>query len=380
MSLESLLDVFDAWEPLLKARKAKGLAKWDKLSHMAEKLKGKKAADITFTTCYPGSEGAKKTLGSIEGNLHFLLGYGNPAFHLAEYHWQILDPNLTPEDALVLHKTKGHPSRPELWERSGLEMKDEGDQIDGQPHPAVADVREIEKVKTARKAESITVSSGAGSYTGIPSEGMVYGNHNKQTYAWAMIKDSFFAAANPDFCDKMTETAEANQAIEESIARSLDIPELVKHIASKHSSGVFYQTVYPLVKSHFPKPGSIVPIESDTRETMYGVMTSTALDFYDREGCRVNILVYDMPFTSFDLTKGGNLYSSVIKSFGTKYFGLPADLDQYVVEDTTIPATTMLEGTATVGFESVGDEYQEVSSMSKTVVMDGDTFRLVMDE
>ena len=37
---EELFKSFDAWEALYKARKAKGLSKWEQLSHIAEKLEG----------------------------------------------------------------------------------------------------------------------------------------------------------------------------------------------------------------------------------------------------------------------------------------------------------------------------------------------------
>ena len=283
------LELFDSWEPIAKARKPIGLENWKRLSHMAEQLKGKKAADLTFTTCYPGHEGKKKLLGSIEGNLHFLMGYANPAFHVAAYHWCVVDPNLSEEDALVLHKTKGHPSRPELWERCELEMDDEGDLVDGMPHPSVADVREMVKVARAKKAESITVDSGVGSYTAIPSEGLVYGNHNKQTYAWEMLKNSFFAAANEELTEKMNEAQDAQLEMEQEIARSLEIPEPIKHYAHHYAGADFGDDVYPLVKSHYPVPSSVLPMEVETGETVYGVVTDSSINFFDREGVPVNV-------------------------------------------------------------------------------------------
>lgn len=324
------LELFDSWEPISKARKPIGLENWKRLSHMAEQLKGKKASDLTFTTCYPGHEGKKKLLGSIEGNLHFLMGYANPAFHIAAYHWCVVDPNLSEEDALVLHKTKGHPSRPELWECSELEMEDEGDLIDGAPHPSVADVREMVKVARAKKAESITVDSGVGSYTAIPSEGLVYGNHNKQVYAWEMVKNSFFAAANPELTEKMNEAQDAELEMEEEISRSIEIPQAVKHRAEEFVDIDFDDNVYPLVKSYYPVPSSILPVEAATGETIYGVVTKSSVDFYDKEGSPVNVEVYDLPVASFDLTEGGQIFSSVIKSFGEKFIGLPEGLEEYV--------------------------------------------------
>jgi hypothetical protein len=374
------LELFDSWEPIAKARKPIGLENWKRLSHMAEQLKGKKASDLTFTSCYPGHEGKKKTLGSIEGNLHFLMGYGNPAFHMAPYHWMVIDPNLNEEDAIILHRANGHPSRPGLWERSELEMDDEGDQIEGAPHPAVADVREMVKVARAKKAESITVSSGTGSYTAIPSEGLVYGHHNDQTYAWAMLQDSFFAAANPELAYKMNEVDEAREEMEEAISAKAEIPELVKHLAFRFSEQDFVAEVYPLAKSHFPRPSSIVPIMVETGQDIYGVVTDSSIDFFDREGCPVNVRVYDLPFTSFDLTKGGGIFSSVIHSFGEKYFGISPDLAEFVTQETPVSTAPVLESIPTAGLEGMSDSFTESVLVNKNVTIDEDgTFRLVVE-
>ena len=334
--MDHLLEVFDAWPILLKARQPKGLENWDRLSYMAEQLKGKKAGDITFTTCYPGQEGQKKRLGSVEGNMHFLLGYANPAFHVAAYHYSIVDPNLGPEEALKIYRLKGHPSRPEFWEDTGLDMEDEGDLIDGQPHPEVASVREMVKVAQARQSESITVSSGIGVYTAIPSEGLVYGAHNNHVYAWEMIRDSFFAAANPDLTEKMNDAAEERELMDEMTYKSMEYstPEQIKHVAYSHSSDNFVPAVYPLVKSHYPVPGSVVPIVSETTgEDIFGVVTKSSIDFYNREGQPINVNIYDLPVSSIDLTREGNTYASVVKGFGATYLNLPQDLEEFVVED-----------------------------------------------
>lgn len=335
--MDHLLEVFDAWPHLLKARQALGLEKWEKLSYMADQLKGKKASDITFTTCYPGQEGQKKRLGSVEGNMHFLMGYANPAFHVAAYHWSVVDPNLSPEDALKLHHLKGHPSRVEFWEASGLEMTDEGDLLDGQPHSEVADIREMYRVAQARKAESITVTSGTGIYTAIPSEGIVYGVHNDHAYAWEMVRDSFFAAANEELAEKMNEAAAERELIEESLYKSrgsvVPISEQLKHVAHYYADEEFDSSVYPLVKSHFPVPGSIIPLASETTgESIYGIITKSSVDFYNRHGQPVNVAIFDLPVSSIDLNRDGNTYASVVKSLGTEYLNLP-NLEEFVSED-----------------------------------------------
>lgn len=378
--MSNLFDIFDAWEVLLKARQPKGLAKWDKLVYLADNLKSKKASDITFTTAYPGQEGSKKILGSVEGNLHFLLGYANPAFHVASYHWSIIDPNLTVIDSEILNRTKGHPSRIELWDRAGLDMKDEGDLVDGNPHPAVADVREIEKLKAARKSESMTVSSGIGSYTAIPSEGIVYGNHNQQVYAWEMIRDSFFAAANPEVAAKMNEFADLKLEFEKELYPVEEVPELVKHLANKYVGEDFDSNVYPMVKSFFPVPSSVVPLETDKGMTIYGVVTPSSIDFYDREGCTARVSVFGSAFNQFDLNKGGNIYSSVLYSLGRDFFGIPDDLEQYVQNNNALPDSVALQSSPTPGLDLMGSTYAEVNSMAKSVeLLESNLYRLVID-
>ena len=322
---ESLLEVFDSWEPLIKARKAKGLAKWDKLSRIADKLKDKKSSDITFTTCYPGQEGKKKILGSVEGNLHFLMGYANPAFHVAAYHWLVIDPNISAEEAEELHKQKGHPSRPSLWDRTDLgDTEPEGDVIEGEPHPTVAEIQESARIKQKYASESVSFNSGFGSYVAIPSLGLVYGQHNKHVYKWEMVKNSFLAASNPKVVEAMNGIEEEEAAVEKSHL----IPEQIANVALVSE---FSEDVYPLVKSHFPSPGSVVPLEIATGESVYGVVSTDSISFYDREGYSVGVDVYDRRYSGFELTKGGDIHPSVLYNFAVGYLGLCKDeLEQFV--------------------------------------------------
>lgn len=210
---EALFKAFPAWEPLLKARKAKGLDQWQRLSHLAEKLHGKQASQLAFTTSYPGQEGTKKYLGTVDGNQQFLLGYGNPRFHLAPYHWQIIDPSLSDEEAEKLHLTVGHPAKPELWENL-KELEDEGDLDDGEPHSDLKPEYDQRKADARREAETITVRSGAGSYAAVPSEQMIYGLHNNHRYKWDLARNSYFAATNPELAEKM----ESGYAMDKSMA------------------------------------------------------------------------------------------------------------------------------------------------------------------
>ncbi len=363
------LNIFDAWEPIEKARKPKGLKNWGRLSHIAHKLDGKKSSDITFTTAYPGKEGQKKVLGSIEGNLHFLMGYGNPGFHLAVYHWQIVDPNLSDEEAEELHQLRGHPSRPELWKRSGLPDEPEGDTEVGMPHPWAVVAQE----RARRESEGIRVVVGSGTYLAVPSEGLVYGEHNGHVYKWDLLRDSFMAAMNPTLVEAMDGVEEETEKAQKYGPM---VPDMVLHRAPAREE--FTDGVYPLVKSLFPAPGSVIPLDSHTGEVIYGIVTKSAVEFYDRRGFSVAVQAWDKAYTSIDLTKGGNTHASIVYNFGLGYLGLNREqLEQHVdtvYSDQALPL--VVKGEPTPGFEEIPATGPE--DLLKSVELIDNTFRLVV--
>jgi hypothetical protein len=367
------LEIFDSWEFVRKARKAKGLENWSRLQHVAHKLNGKKSSDISFTTAYPGKEGQTKVLGSVEGNLHFLMGYGNPGFHLASYHWQIMDPHLDDDAAEELHRVRGHPSRPEFWKNAGLEDKAEGDLTEGMPHPSAIAVQEQVK----RESEGIRVTSGSGVYLAVPSEGLVYGEHNDHIYKWDVVKDSFMAATNPKLYEAMEEAAE-----EERTEKSYGpvIPDLVKHRVSESES--FDEDVYPLIKTLFPSPGSVVLLDTHTGEVIYGVISKSSIAFYDKIGQVANIQAYDRLYSVFDLRKSGDIHPSILHNFALHYLGL----DKETLEQTATPyyeikrAPFVVKGDPSPGFENVSAEVDAIEVLHKSVVVEGNTYRLIIQE
>lgn len=315
--VDILIKAFEGWEYLSKARKAKGLDQWKKLLPISDKLSGKKSNHISYTCMHPSHEVPKlHHLGSNEGNLHFLMGYGNPGFHLAPYHMQIIDPNLSEADAEK--QAKGHPSNPDFWKDSEIYI--EGDKLEGAPHPKVKD-----KVRSIRreKLDKYTVSQSTGTYTAVPVEGIVYEDGSEVQYSWALVKDSYFSAQDEKMSDAMNlveEIQEAQKSLEATF--NVGVPDLVAHLAKASAHRDFVEGIYPLVKSKFPSPGSVVPLSAKNEETIYGVVTHKSIDFYDRECNEVSVRAYDRWYPSFSLEKGGNVHPSVLLNFICGHLGI----------------------------------------------------------
>ena len=303
---DDLFKIFDSWEPIIKARKAKGLDKWEKLKPIAAKLQGKGIQAISFTCCHPShTEPVKHVLGSIEGNLHFLMGYANPNFHFAPYQVSILDPNIPLEDAEEAYKRLSHPSNPSLWAKAAFTAGPEGDLEEGQAHPQARKEKADKDKEQSRQEESVPAKSPTGSYTCVPSEGLVYGDHNGHVYRWDMAKDTFFSYFNPEATEVMNNAAISKS--QSTLVFKSVVPEEVLSAAREYRGSDFTRDVWPLVKSKARKPGTILPLESEKGESLYGVITDSSLDFYSRGGERIAVTVFDRAYKSFDLTRDGNV-------------------------------------------------------------------------
>jgi hypothetical protein len=299
--------MFDFLEDIVKARKAKGLAEWRKFETVQELLAGKQLSDITFTTCYPGQEGAKKHLGSATGNLHFVLGYVSPAFHLAPYHWRIVDPNITDEEAAK----KGHPANPRYWQLSGLPLEDEGDFEVGKPHKSAATSATSDARRMSRKTEAMTVKSGYANYVVVPSQREVYSMVTGHVYKWDLIKESFFAATNPEVAEVMN--ADDNE-IQKSFAEAIGFSDPLQ-------VQEFDTRVYPLVKDIFPLPGSVIPLG----KSLYGVVTPSSIVFVKSSirGAQVeSIQLLDRTVYEIDLLQKGDTFPAIVLNFGSEYLGI----------------------------------------------------------
>jgi hypothetical protein len=323
--------VFDAWETLEKARKAKGLSQWERLKPLAEKLEGKGIQAISFTCSHPShTEPSKHVLGSVEGNLHFLLGYANPEFHFAPYHLSIIDPATTLEEAEEAFKKMSHPSNPTFWAKAAFTAGPEGDIEEGQASPRAGKRKEDEAKTKERPEESVEAKSPTGSYTCSPSEGLVYGNHNDHVYRWDMVKDSFFSYFNPEATEVMNNAAIIKS--QSALVFRTVVPEEVTKTAAGYKGSPFHDDVWPLVKSQPRKPGNIIPLEATSGEIIYGVMTDSALEFYSKAGESTSLNIFNTTYKSFDLTKDSTTPPAILLSFLTSHLGVNKSLLDEVIQ------------------------------------------------
>lgn len=341
-----MLDAFE--QEIKKAREAKGLSKWKKLQSIAGKLQGKTSGDITFTCSHPSHDGhpVKHVLGSSEGNLHFLLGYGNPGFHLADYHWMVMDPNLTEEDV----KDKKNPSNLRYWRDSGLETTEEGDVLDGEPHPGAVKAIEQDRKEKTIEQEAVTAENGYRSYMGVPSMSLVFGLNNDHVYKWDLVRNSYLAATNPEFAEAMNEQDLDMEDEDEDLTKSIvHVPD----VAYSH----YAEDVFPLVKSQFPNVGTVVPVGD-----LNAVLCPTEIQFYTTEGKPAEILFYDQVYKSIDLTINGDIHPEVVVNFATNVLGISPEASN---------ESNFIKGFPTPGYENVPAYEVPDKEPRKVIVSDG---------
>lgn len=361
--------MFDELEDLIKARKAKGLDNWKKLEQLAGKLAGKHARHISFTCAHPahGKSGDTHNLGSKEGNLHFLLGYVNPGFHLAPYHWQIIYPDLDEEETATFSAQMAHPSKPLLWEKGGVDVDFEGDLEEGVAHPHAFAAR-AERERTER---SIKAVSNYNSYTADPVDGLIYESGTERIYKWELVQNSYFAYENPEIVEAM------DAAKPQPVVKAI-LPEAILHLVSPAPWGA---NVYPLVKSLFPKPGSVVTIPMG-EETVYGLVRPDSIDLVDAVGHPVEFAPYDRAYKSLDLSNGGDIHPSILYNFAVRYLGVDGEhLTSIVKSQDAQPSDdfpSVVEGFPSAGYDNVPSVNTE--SLNKSVVLHDHTFRLVIED
>lgn len=290
--------MFDHLKEVFKAM-PQGIASWGRFNSLKDALDGKSLQDVTFTTSYPGQEGTKKTLGSTSGNLLFVLGYVNPGFHLAPYHWRLVDPNFSEEE--ISQKT--HPANLAYWKASGLPQEAEGDVEHGSPHKSFS-YSTNRSYYAAAQQDAQVVRSGYGAYVVSPKDKLVFSSTTDAAYPWDLVDESYLTSTN-----NLSLAEEAPKNLP-GMEKSLGLPKL--------SRTEFSDEVYPLLASKLPKPGSILPLA----KSLYGVVTPSSIVFVSpstRGPKPTTVEFFDEPKYMIDLRKGGDTHPSFLLGFAQTF-------------------------------------------------------------
>lgn len=342
---EEVLSTFDG---IFKGRKAKGLENWKKFEQLSAKVQGKTQKDIAFTCSHPshGEEGSRHVLGSRDGNEHFLLGYGNPAFHLADYHWSLIDPY--GEDT-----NRPHPSNPQYWKDSGLPLEAEGDLSDGKAHPSAGPAVKRQRDKTNLKNEMVRGVNGFSTFVGVPSKQIIYEVKTNRIYQWDLAKNSYFAAANPDFVEAMDAGASKDPV---TLETDQPVRGVEKGLLDRCVPGQ-WGDVYPLVKSLFPDPGTLMPLPGTQ---LLAVTTPESVNFYTNAGEEASVLIYDRVYKSVDLQVNSDVMPAVVLNLALAFTDVDIDkLNAY-------QAPLFVKGHPTPGFEEYEGSIED--NPNRTVV------------
>jgi hypothetical protein len=299
-----LFDVFTAWEPLFKSLKA------EQVTRLAELLNNTEADDITFTAIDFEGNTKEYVLGSIEGNSKFLLGYLNPGFRLMPYHFIMIDPNITDEEAQKMMEERGHPANPRFWAEAGVDPFFEGPD-EGTPHPSVPQNTESEE------DASFEFTFKGKSYMSDPDNQLVYCLSDEKVYHWSLLRNTFFASQNPDLVQLM-DLYQVTKLINE-------IPAVKE--AEVYKGQLWDDNVLPLVKGVLPSPGSAVKLESDT----IGIVTSDSVYFVNNKGIMKSLQISNTDVDSISLSPEG-VGSVILLDFMNKYFNIDVNaLENFIV-------------------------------------------------
>jgi len=233
----------------------------------------------TFTCSHPSHEGepVQHQLGTVEGNLHFLLGYGNPLFHLAPEHWAVIDPNGDPDGELR------NPTNLKFWKAAKITAPEEGDLENGKPHSGAKNLLKVSARDEEAKKTGKSFNIDGQAYTAVPAQRVLYDNKTGLPVAWDVFRKSYAASTTEGLAEFMG-------------------PSMVKSTVSTIPS--FDEEAYPLVKSKFPSPGSVVPFEGNTGETLYAAITPTHVKFLNRQHVSVVLNSLGRDFSEVSLLKG----------------------------------------------------------------------------
>lgn len=295
-------EIFTAWSPLLKSHS-------EQITNVANILADKSGKDITFTAIDMAGNLEEFVLGTIEGNSKFLLGYCNPGFKLCPYHFVILDPNITEDEAQKLYDERGHPANPRFWAEFDIEPFAEGDD-EGTPHSSFS------SEGSDSTDSSFEFSFKGQSYIADPENQLVYSQSEDKVYHWNLLRNTYFSSQNPELYGLM----ELHKVVKQLTLSP------VEETASVNKGFDWHNEVLPLVKGVLPRPGSVIKVETDT----FGIITTDSIEFTNKQGVAKSINILDNSVTDISLTTDG-VGTVILLKFLEKYLHVDVKaLEQYI--------------------------------------------------
>jgi hypothetical protein len=300
---------FTAWESLFKS-----LGDREQIAALAELLASKSLSSLEFTALEPSGGTRKYYLGSSDGNTKFLLGFCSPGFYLAPWHFRVIDPSLSDSQAEYFYEVLGHPSKEDLWVEAGVLPEAEGDFEEGTPHPFFGGFRE------AKKSKDIKLDLGGASHIlSVDNRTLVnlglevsypldIVEASPQYYWYPELKNQMESfPKEEDYTEPFVEDTEEFDDTEES-------PAVFKGM--DFSAGVF-----PLVKTAFPKPGTVLSLGNEFN----ALVTPASIKFLTKSMKQGYYSSYDLESLSL-IDDDNNVTSDLLADFASEELGIKEDI------------------------------------------------------
>lgn len=201
-------------------------------------------------------------------------------------------------------------------------------------------------------------------YVAVPTRQEVHAK-NGSVYKWSFLSEGPLAGSNPFLSRVMNQMAPRRPVL----IPHFDIPEAVVTISHDAVPSedpmecMFAAEVFQLVKDHFPRPGSVVPLGIIKGDKVFAVVTDRSLDFYTENGQDTFFPAADgMYYAYFDLT-GKETPAIVLLSFINLFMSHidTTPLEQQIQQQEDVKSE-VLYGEPTPGFEDVPAEAPAVSA------------------
>jgi hypothetical protein len=214
-----------------------------------------------------------------------------------------MDPSVSEEMAKNIYDAKGHPSILAFWAAAGQAPFTEGDVKEGKPHP--------DAIVLPKQDNVFKFSFRGKKYEANPDTQLVTCVTTDHTYAWALVQNTYLASQIPELALTMEPLPE--------IEKKLPYPEPLKILVNAVKGKRYNEDVYPLVKSTFPKPGTVINTGAG-----FAVFCPTSVVVFDKEGEVSPLQLWDTTNYSgrLDLHKGGSTFPCAIINFAEEFLAM----------------------------------------------------------